>query len=71
MPQQRVVDQLVERLPAEVQAGGQRGATEHLLEATLELLRLVVELAARDALPVHPRDDVERAAGAWRRRPSR
>ncbi len=59
VPQQRVVDQLVERLSAEVETGRQRGATEHLLEATLELLRLLVELAARDALPVHPRDDVE------------
>src|SRR5262249_58683755 len=58
-PQQGVVDQLVEGLAAEPQPGRQRGPTQHLLEPTLQLLRLVVELAAGDALAVHRGDHVE------------
>ena len=60
VPQQRVVDQLVERLSAA--GGGRPAAWRHGASPGSDAgaLRRFVELAACDALPVHPRDDVER-----------
>src|SRR5262249_40331424 len=57
--QQGVVDQLIERLPAQHARLRHIRALQQLLEAVLERLGLDVEIAARDALAVDARDDVE------------
>jgi hypothetical protein len=57
--EQRVVDQPVERLAAEVDRGGEGGTAHEVLEPALQHGGLLVELAARDALAVDLGDHVD------------